>query len=240
MGGGYQNKGNMRRMPKSASSQSIARAARLIRKRMARSPRAPLSTRGLTGAYRGLKELKFNDVAASAQALTTTWSVAVLNGITQGTDFNQRIGRHAIMKSILFNGVVYNSTTSNPLGVFCRFVILLDNQVNSGAIAGGTDIFATNDPLSPMNLNNRDRFQVLMDIRKQIGPFTITAGALTGGAPQNQFWSKYRKCFYDTVYSGTSNTIGSISSGAIILAIICDTMTSAALNFYTRVRYIDP
>lgn len=163
---------------KAARARSaVAKAAQLLRARSSSSTSSygPPANRGFYGAYslRGRAELKFVDVTANNVAVTTTWQGVLINGIAQGADFNQRIGRKSQMKSILFNGNFFpTASTANAYqGIYMRTVIVYDTQPNSGTFPTGTDIFASNDPNSPLNLNNRDRFQVLIDVRKQIGSY---------------------------------------------------------------------
>ena len=238
--------GTYKRRAYTASRQSVAKAAELIRKRMAGSPRAPLATRGFRGAYSmssGAPELKFVDnITTVIPVPNASWTVTFINGVTQGTDYNQRIGRKMTNKSILFNGLVYNNQGNNinaTLGVMLRIVLIYDTQVNS-TLPAGTDIFAVTDVLSPMNLVNRDRFKVIFDIRKQVGAYTTSAGgSLATGSPQNAMFSKYKKCMLETINSGTNNTIGSVSTGAFYVCYIADTNNAGCFNFYTRVRYVD-
>lgn len=212
---------------------------------MAGTPRAPLSTRGFYGQYsrRGRAELKFVDTTATNVAVTTSWQLVLLNGVTQGTDYNSRIGRQMMNKSIIFNGNIFpviTPSTSATQGLMFRTVIIYDTQPNSGSLPAGTDIFVANDPHSPMNLNNRDRFKVLMDKKGQLGSYLTSAGGtIISGAPQNLWWAKYKKCFLETVFSGTTNAIGSIATGAIYLCFIGDFASISLIDYYTRVRFTD-
>jgi len=225
---------------------AVAKAAQLLRVRTASSSGSygPPATRGFYGQYslRGRAELKFVDTTATNVAVTTTWTLTLVNGIAQGTDFNQRVGRKSTIKSVLFNGNAFPPTVMNAnsaAGTYMRYVIIFDTQPNSGTLPVGTDIFVTNDPNTVMNLNNRDRFRVLMDIRKQLGSYLFNAApGLVAGSPSNAFWTKYKKCNLETIFSGTAATLGSISTGAIYLCVIGDNPTSA-LDYYIRVRYID-
>lgn len=82
------------------------------------------------------------------------------------------------MKSVLYNGNVFPGLTVSAnaaQGCYLRLVIVYDTQPNSGALPAGTDIWVANDPNSAANLNNRDRFKVVMDIRKQVGSYLYTA-----------------------------------------------------------------
>lgn len=187
-------------------------------------------------------ELKFLDTTATNIAVTTTWQGLLINGIAQGADFNNRIGRKSTMRSILFNGNFFpTSSTANAYqGIYLRTVIIYDTQPNSSTFPTGTDIFSTNDPNSPMNLNNRDRFQVILDVRKQVGSFqTDATPKLVAGSPSNAYWSKYKKIFKETIFSGTAATLANISTGAMYLFFIGDFNGVSMLDYYTRVRFTD-
>ena len=241
---GIQRK-TMSRAKAGRARAAVAKAANLLRVRGSASTGSygPPANRGFYGAYslRGRSELKFIDTTNQNIAMTTSWQLALVNGIAQGADFNQRIGRKSTMKSVIFNGNVFNLSTASLNafnGAYTRLVIIYDTQPNSGSLPAGTDIFATNDPNSPMNLNNRDRFQVLMDVRKQVSAFLMSATpALATGNPANAYFKKYKKCNKETIFSGTAGTIGSISTGAIYLCFVAD--AAVAFDYYIRVRFTD-
>lgn len=244
----------MSRTKAGRARQAVARASKVLRARsaIATGGYGPLASRGFYGAYtlRGRNELKFTDVTLVNDPVLLTWKVNLLNGIAQGTDYNQRIGRKAQMKSVLVNGNLFptlQNSGSSPVGCFARIVVIYDTQPNSGSLPAGTDIFASNDTSSPMNLNNRDRFKVIYDKRMQIGSYLLTAGgALSAGSPNNVFWSKWKSCNYEIIFSGTAATIGSISTGALYLCYTCDYVggvgtppSVVSVDWYTRVRFID-
>ena len=239
--------GTINRAKAQRARSAVAKAAQLLRARSSTFTRSfgPPASRGFYGQYtlRGRAELKFVDVTAINQPVTTTWAGVLINGVAQGSDFNQRIGRKSQMKSVLFNGNFFPGTTISAnasQGVYMRVVIIYDTQPNSGTLPVGTDIFVTNDPKSPLNLNNRDRFQILMDVRKQLGSYTFSATpALTAGSPTNAYWTKYRKCNKETIFSGTAATIGSISTGSLYLFYIGDFPGVSMIDYYTRVRFTD-
>ena len=248
MAPGYTRRaGVLSRSKAQRARQAVARASQLLKSRTTTTTGSlgPPATRGFYGAYRqrGIPELKFVDTTSLNNPVQLTWNVGLVNGIAQGTDFNQRIGRKAMMKSILFNGNISpaaGNSLSQPQGILVRVVLIYDTQPNSGTIPVGTDIFASNDANSPMNLNNRDRFKVIIDRRCQLGSFATGAtGILTAGSPNNSYWSKYRKLNHEIIFSGTANTIGSISTGAIYLAWVGDANNTTVLDHYTRIRYMD-
>lgn len=209
---------------------------------------APLATRGFRGQYyrRGTrKELKFVDTGALNTAITATWQVVHLNGVAQGSDYNQRIGRHMYTKSILANILCYNGNlvvNSQPQGIGIRVLLIWDYQPNSaGAVPTGLEIFSSNTCLSAMNLNNRDRFKVIKDWKTQIGAFTIGAGpptVLTAGAPQNRYLTTYKKCNLETIFSGTTAALSSQSTGALYLCWIADVL-GAGIDYMVRSRFED-
>ena len=88
--------------------------------------------------------------------------------------------------------------------------------------------------LDQLNLNNRDRFKVMMDKQFAIGE--VNAGGGYAAAPQVSSVKKYKKCNLETVYSGTTNAIGSIQSGALYMAVISNVATPSSSVFQGSVR----
>ncbi|AJD07528.1 capsid protein [Sewage-associated circular DNA virus-18] len=238
-------KGSSRKIAAARAAVGRANAVLASRSSMSSGSYGPPASRGFYGQYslRGRAELKFVDATSTNAAVTTTWQGALINGIAQGADFNQRIGRKAQMKSVLFNGNFFPGTTAAEnasQGVYLRVVIVYDSQPNSGTFPGGTDFLGANDPNTPLNLNNRDRFSILIDVRKQIGSYLFNGTpALTAGSPQNAYWNKYKKCNKETIFSGTAATLGSISTGAMYIFFVGDFNGVGMIDFYTRVRYTD-
>ena len=231
---------------KSAAARiAVSRANAVLKARSAMSPGSygPPATRGFYNFGGGRNELKYIDLAAVDQNIGTGGTVVLINGCATGTDIQNRIGRKICMKSIVFN--VNNfpvPVVANALaGIMLRHMIIYDTQPNSaGTVPAVTDILQAATTLSPLNLNNRDRFKVIYDKRSQIGSFSITTGPfLTGGSPQNVFWSKYRKLNHDVIFSGVGDTIGNISTGAMYLLFIGDFASVARTDFYTRIRFQD-
>jgi len=224
------------------SNNKVARAAAVLRKRMVGTPRAPLRTGGFYGVYnrRGRDELKFNDVNVQSTAVTNTGTVTLLNGIAQGTDYNQRIGRKVTLKSILFKVSMGMATgaSSSSLGAANRFLVVYDAQANATAPAV-TDILATANFMSPMNLNNRDRFKVLFEIVHCTGAYTKTTSLISAGDFYDTHESRYRKINLEEQFSGTGNTIGSIATGSIYVLQISDEGNGCIYDFYSRIRFTD-
>ena len=120
-----------------------------------------------------------------------------------------------------------------------RFMVIYDTQTNSGAAPTITDILATADVTSPMNLNNRDRFHVIWDSKKSQWAYTQTTNVLTNGSVKNDYMHKYKKCKKEVVFSGTGGTIGSIQTGSILFLTCSQLTTSFSIDGYFRFRFYD-
>lgn len=222
------------------SRQLVNRAANLLRKRMATSTRAPLRTGGWYGGYgrRGREELKTIDTESYVTS-TSSGVLYLLSGVAQGTDYTQRIGRKINMKSLLMRvSMNPNSGTTSNVGDFVRMLIIYDAQAN-GTAPAVTDVLQTANYLSPMNLNNRDRFKIISEKLVSMNPAVFTSGSLTNGNAQNKSYEIYKKIYLDEVFSNTTALIGSIASGSIYLLIIAAAATATGVGWNCRIRFSD-
>lgn len=236
-------KGTSRKI--AAARIAVSRANAVLKARSAMSPGSygPPASRGFYNFGGGRNELKFVDSADTNKAVAVGGEIFLLNGIATGTDITNRVGRKICMKSLIFNANIFNvATTANALqGIMIRHMIIYDSQPNSAAtLPAVTDILAAATTLSPLNLNNRDRFKIVYDKRSQIGAFVINgAPTLVAGSPYNVFWNKYRKLNHDVIYSGVGNTIGNIGTGAMYLLVIGDFTAVAQHDYHIRIRFTD-
>lgn len=230
---------NRRRM---ASSQAVARARQLLRGRMATVPRAPLRTGGYYGVYnrRGRDELKVHDNADQTTTVTSAGIVILLNGINQGTDYTERIGRKVLMKSLLTRFTCFLNTglAANVAGDVVRILIFYDSQTNA-VTPNVADILSSTAFDAPMNLTNRDRFKVVLDKFILMPGYASTAGALTGGSPIPKMINKYKKFNMDVIFGGTNGNVGSIQTGGLFALLISSNNSASTTILSTRVRYTD-
>lgn len=223
------------------SRQLVAKAAQLIRARMAGPPRAPLRTGGFYGVstYRGRTELKAVDTNTSLSAIAGNGSLQLINGIATGTDYTDRTGRKIILKSLLARIFIYPTlTTSSSYGVVTRCLIIYDSQAN-GANPATTDILNVATYDAPMNLNNRDRFKILYDKYVTTPSFVNTASALTVGSPTPRIFKIFKKMNLEQIFGGTGSTIGSIQTGSIFVLLINSEDQKTSADAYFRVRFVD-
>lgn len=224
-----------------ASRKAVARAAALLRGRVARIPRAPLRTGGFYGQYnrRGREELKVINVDNITAAIPNTGTLVLLNGVAAGSDYTQRVGRKICLKSLLLRCFLYpSSTVSAPIGDIVRILVIYDAQAN-GAAPSVADILENGSYDGPMTLNNRDRFKVLSDKYYTMNANTYTAGAPTAGSPVTRIHKIFKKMSMDTIFNGTGNTVGAIQSGSLYMLYIGANNNASQLDCYSRVRFTD-
>lgn len=207
-------------------------------------PYAPIATRGFRGMYGGFgqprrsrHELKTIDNNEFTSNYDTTGLVTLINGVIQGTDFNQRVGRQFNMKSILVRiRTVSGATTTVPL--VCRWMLVYDSQTN-GVLPAITDILNSISTTSTGNLSNRDRFQIIWD--KTFVPPTQVSD--TAGVTQFAwFQRKFRKCNYQVINGGVAATVASVQTGGLYFVTLGDLAAGAASPqavVTTRVRFTD-
>lgn len=155
------------------------------------------------------KFLDFNE--AINPALTGVGFLsALVNACAQGVDAVQHVGRQIKMTSVYWSwrGQVSPTTVG---GTGARLVVVYDKEANGAAptIATGatTDMFNEDSIDCKNNLNNRDRFIILVDeIVECVGQ----------GGPQSFYRKGYRKIALPVVFNATTTaTITAIQTGSI-------------------------
>lgn len=210
------------------------------------------ATRGFAANYgSGIHEKKVNDLSVATYQANTTGSITLLALPILGSDFNQRIGRKIFLRSLYVRGSVKieNSGVASAIvtpSQQARMIILLDKQPN-GAAPAITDILVSAHPASQLNLNNRDRFNIIKDKCYTFGPYTVSTtatqsfAAVGGGIIYNVKMYKKLKC--DMIFNATNGgTIADINSGALYMVWIGDQASSSSdINaiLSTRVRFDD-
>jgi len=172
-------------------------------------------------------EKKFIDT----QITYTAWNVSrsyilLINGVSTGTDYNNRVGRSVMMTSTYHRYFISDSTNIQMI----RVMLVYDKQSNGAAAPGITDILQYADANSPMNLNNRDRFVVISD--------KVVATSPNG--TEIAFRKKYKKLRTVTVYGGTGAAATDIISGALyFVAFAFNNVATSTISGYSRTRFLD-
>lgn len=179
------------------------------------------------------------DVDLAATATTAAGTITHINGVAQGTDVTDRIGRKFMMKSLLLRiSCRPNSATTVVTGDIVRTLVVYDSQTNS-ALPNVTDVinFATWD--SPQNLANRDRFKILFDKLWPMNPVVYAGASPTVGAPMVKATKVFRKFNLEVINSGTGATVASVATGGIFLITVGLINLGSTIDWYSRIRYTD-
>jgi len=206
---------------------------------------APARTGGFFGVghRRSREEKKFVDQGVTLTAANTTGSTTAINLIATGTDYNNRIGRKVILKSVMVRALVSPDIASNTTDdQAIRCMLVYDAQTNS-TLAGVNDILeagTTNNAYAFQNLNNRDRFKVLMDKTFATGKQVAASGL--AGSNTVHFIKKFKRLNHEVIFSGTTAAIGSIQTGSLLWLVIGSSgagLTDGSVSWNSRIRFVD-
>lgn len=172
-----------------------------------------------------------------------------MNGIIQGTDYNERLGDEVIITSISLRMLLETGDASGSDNFnYFRILIIKDTQhFNSGsppAVGDVLDFTSTNYLMSLPNWVNRKRFKFLYDkmhfVGQAIGEDLSLDNYGLGFVPQKYIKANL-KMHLKTNYSGTSNGPAAISKNAIWILIITDSVITPHPTFdiYFRTKYRD-
>lgn len=186
-------------------------------------------------------ELKYVDTALTALGVNTTGSISALNLIAQGDESNTRDGRQVCCKSIHVQGFVRTEDQTTE-GQLARLMLVWDSQPNSGVIATIALILTSATAVAHTNLDNRERFTVLRDLRfplGQVSDVATQAYAVGPGVHDVNVFLDLKGV--KTTYSGTTATIGVVATGALLWVQIGTAAAGSACTFsgQSRLRFTD-
>jgi len=163
-------------------------------------------------------------------------NLTLLNGITQGDDDFERVGRKIQMTSVTIDIECWKDyaggTSSAPS--FCRGVLFLDKYPNGSAplISELYDTSTLNyNDGAKRNMTYRDRFKVLSD---EI--FTLSSSGDQGSMHVVRL---HKNINFNTTYIGTADTIAAISNGALYYAMDGDGGEDGHFTLSSKLRYTD-
>jgi len=186
---------------------------------------------------------------------TTLATTAIVNGgviinsslnlIRLGTDDTNRIGRKVNVASIHLRGVITlpasSTATLTLLSTTVRLILYVDKQCN-GVAATVTEILATADEKAFRNLDQTDRFDILMDKYQVMEPQTLTslAGPLhyTPGRKVKLTYNK-TKCNIPLKFDADAGAITDLTSNNIGIMAISDSDAGCFLDVQARLRFTD-
>ena len=195
-----------------------------------------------TGGWRGVPgrrgELKYVDTVFQ-DVIADTGTLVLMNGLQPGTGATQRIGKRAVFKNVILRAAigVPTNTGATPLNGYVRLIMFVDKQANAAAPTVAA-LLQQVSAISPINMDNRDRFVVLHDYQVTIDQLGARAGSVH---------KKFKKLKIVTAYkAGAAGTIGDIATNSIYLLYIYTQIGTGAaptvppaMDFYGRLRYDD-
>lgn len=198
--------------------------------------------------------------SGAALLFNPTGTITCLNLIQAGSSFYNRVGRkiHLVSLEAKFRiNFIPGASLTVPDNLL-RILFIYDSAPN-GAYPSIPDILQDTDQLgnnqttvfSGINLNYRDRFQVIRDIRVETPSLSTDASSnVVAGTPADQvsftpFLHEFSKKInnHDQCFRAESNpaVMGDISTGAIYCLCISFVSTTAwQISGTTRLRFKDP
>lgn len=210
------------------------------------------------GEIKSIDILNPNNGAAQASfTINQTGLITPLNIITLGNSSFNRSGRKLSMRSIHLQGFfALANSVANAVGQFARIAIVYDKQTN-GALPTYADIFTDqinntggdvkiSSYTSGLNLNNRDRFEIILDRRFFLPTSTVagTASNVTATADMMhvELFKRLRNREVHFKADSTPGVITDIATGSLLLVTIGDVVAGSEFwNFFgsLRLRYSD-
>jgi len=204
------------------------------------------------------KEIKGVDFPVNTVTFDTTGNIGSINMIQAGSSYFNRIGRRIEMKSVHFKGEItlvsgVQSTTTD----YTRIILVYDRQTN-GALPAIADIIQTTSQagtntttsFSGTNLNYRDRFIILKDIKLVLPEVTQANGVVSTTAmidPMHcfnniEFFIPLKSLVTQFRADSSPAVIGDIATGGLYLVFFGSIANATAMwqcSWETRLRFHD-
>ncbi len=202
----------------------------------------PIKLRGYSYARKQMRSGGVQLLEIKARSGTATFGdiliparIVHIGGLAIGTDIDERIGRTVVIKKLFVNMQLIPAVGS--LTASYRILLLYDRQPN-GTLATEDAIFdgvGPHNALSFKEMDSRDRFKTLYNS----GLIT-----LNGNAAADSIWNQEiaLELNLPQTFSGTSSTIGSITTGALLMVAIGKNAGAGQghdLITENRIRFVD-
>lgn len=209
-----------------------------------------------SGPKRKSGEVKTVDVPSTLTTPSTTVTTNLINGITEGVDANNRVGRRINLKSIQLRmawGNIAPTAATDPYIV--RYALIYDRQPNAAAPAWA-DVFSdidvagaiTSGPLAHTNPTNFDRFVVVRDglkVFKSPPAGTLGIAEQENGNRQDsaeRWFVKLQDLESHYISGAGAGTIADIRTGSLyFMTLGSNTAANAAvtITWTARLRFFD-
>lgn len=183
----------------------------------------------------GLREGEMKSVSVNGTNVQadSTGQILLLNGIARGDDIDQRTGRQVILKSIELHAT-NKVTDTTGLSQTHRVLLVFDSQANATALTIAQVLSETSE-IGLKNLENRERFQILLDKAIDLSVF--------GQQQSKDTWKYYKKLNHKVTFNnGDAGTVADIVTGSLYLIVIGSQalgVTAGTMYVTTRIRFTD-
>lgn len=236
------NRTKKRKRSQSGGSKSSKRSTSLVQRR------------GLQVGAVGTNAPELKNFDSSFQLLVATnlfgWSaLRLINGVDQGTGKNQRIGNKWDLRSVQARFFFdFNNTVTAPAGLGPIRLVLIWDQAPNGGTALSTDVFVSSSDINaPLNLDNSDRFVILLDrLYPQFNSGTSNGQMGTQSFIEDSFYKSFGPKGWRVHQNGSVGGSTSMNTGGLYVAYCTSArahsaaVTDVRLNMYSRIRFTDP
>lgn len=177
-------------------------------------------------------EDKFHVVGGTLNT-DSTGTITLLNGLQQGSDFDQRVGRRVEMRRLTARFLAY-ATAATGIDQTHRIIIVIDHQAN-GVAPAVLDILTSASVLAQHNPANLLRFSFLLDRTIYLN----ATGEAGSGRPLQVSRGIDTPCFFN---SGVAGTVADITTNSVYLLNIGNVVagaTAGKLDYNVAVHFHD-
>lgn len=176
-------------------------------------------------------EFKNHDIQATSDALAITPAITQLTNIAIGDTTNTRDGSSLKLVSLMFNYTLISSASAVSSHV--RVLLVHDRQTNEAIYVIGDllqDTSANDNIVSPRNLDNSHRFQVLYD----------RVHNLSVGGNSTKSYKFFKKLQLKIRYDNAAAAITSLTQSSLSLVTMTNEPTNVpVITHHIRLRYVD-
>lgn len=173
-------------------------------------------------------EYKYSDVNSSG-SISTTPTLSLLNGLSQGTTGITRTGQSVKVVGHLFRFTC--TINASATTTFFRVILVRDSQPNGAAYTAGNLVQTSSDVNSPLVIGFGKRFHVVRDKTYSL--------ALNGRESINgKFF--IRSGFHTTYNTSSAGTVGDINTNSYYLHVWSNEATNTPVfAYWSRIRFVD-
>jgi len=176
-------------------------------------------------------EYKCVCAVGTSTSLDTTPIIGLFNGMPQGTDSDDRVGRSIRLTSLQYN--ILFTKDSTVQSTYVRFLIIMDIQCNGSDPDPNELMFGGFTVQSIRNADYMKRYRILKDT-------TIHLTDQNHESMRNAYMRFPYNPMYQTEFKGTGATVENISSNALHIILVSDQdIATPVYQLDYKLQYLD-